>query len=129
VKVAGKFELLFVNDFGLPFNTGNLVYAVLLIGLIVWGLMWTQRAGVVLNTVILGVSVILVGYSTYAMIVVRSTANPPIDENNPENVFNLRELPEPRTVRRPPPADRPFWDSPEQRARRTATPCTPPPTR
>jgi hypothetical protein len=44
VKVAGKFELLFVNDMGLPFNTGNLFYMpVLLIGLVVWGLMWTQR--------------------------------------------------------------------------------------
>lgn len=90
VKMAGKFELLFVNDFGLPFNTGNLVYAALIIGLVVWGLRWTrQRGKVILNTVILGVTVILLGYSSYAMIVVRSNANPPIDENNPENVFNL----------------------------------------
>ena len=90
VKMAGSFELLFVNDFGLPFNTGTLVYAALLIGLVAWGLHWTQRKGkVVFNTVLLGVTVILLGYSTYAMIVVRSNANPPIDENNPENVFNL----------------------------------------
>ncbi len=90
IKVAGKFELLFVNDLGLPFNSGNLVYAALIIGLITWGLVWTQRHGkVVFNTVILGVTVILIGYSTFAMVVVRSTANPPIDENNPENVFNL----------------------------------------
>ncbi|HEY0977394.1 MAG TPA: DUF2723 domain-containing protein [Flavobacteriales bacterium] len=90
VKVAGWFELLFVNDLGMPFNTGTIVYGLLLIGLIVWGLLWTQRQGrVVLNTIILGVSVILLGYSTYAMTVVRSHANPPIDENNPENVFNL----------------------------------------
>lgn len=90
IKLAGKFELLFVNDFGLPFNSGNIIYAVIIIGLIVWGLMWTQRRGkALLNTVILGVSVILLGYSTFAMIIVRSSANPPIDENNPENVFNL----------------------------------------
>ncbi len=90
VKVAGSFELLFVNDFGLPFNTGTLVYALLLIGMITWGLVWTQRrAKVVLNTVLLGVAVIILGYSTFAMVVVRSNANPPIDENNPENVFNL----------------------------------------
>jgi hypothetical protein len=39
--------------------------------------MWTQRRGkVILNTVILGVSVILVGYSTYAMTVVRSNGQP-----------------------------------------------------
>ncbi len=113
VKVAGWFELLFVNDFGLPFNTGSMVYGVLLVGLIVWGLMWTQRSGrVVLNTIILGVSVILLGYTTYAMTVVRSHANPPIDENNPENVFNLVSY-----LNREQYGDRPlligqFWASP-----------------
>ncbi|MEO8068964.1 MAG: DUF2723 domain-containing protein [Flavobacteriales bacterium] len=113
VKVAGWFELLFVNDFGLPFNTGTMVYGVLIVGLIVWALMWTQRTQrVVLNTVVLCVSVILLGYSTYAMTVVRSHANPPIDENNPENVFNLVSY-----LNREQYGDRPlligqFWDSP-----------------
>jgi hypothetical protein len=57
--------------------------------------------------VILGVSVILVGYSTYAMIVIRSTANPPIDENNPENVFNLLSY-----LNREQYGDRPLADRP-----------------
>jgi len=111
-KLAGKFELLFVNGLGLPFNTGNLVYGALLVGLTVWGLMWTQRQGrVIANTIILGVAVILLGYSTYAMTVVRSLANPPIDENNPENVFNLVSY-----LNREQYGDRPlligqFWDS------------------
>jgi hypothetical protein len=123
VRTAGWFELLFVNDLGMPFNTGNLVYALLLIGAIVWGLMWTQRNQKVLwNTVILGVSVILVGYSTYAMIVIRSTANPPIDENNPENVFNLLSY-----LNREQYGDRPllmgqFWDSPYADERKDGTP-------
>lgn len=123
VKMAGKFELLFVNDLGLPFNTGNLVYAALLIGLVVWGLVWTQRRGKALwNTVILGVSVILVGYSTFAMIVVRSNANPPIDENNPENVFNLLSY-----LNREQYGDRPlligqFWDSPLSNERADGNP-------
>ncbi|MDX9750794.1 MAG: DUF2723 domain-containing protein [Flavobacteriales bacterium] len=113
VQVAGWFELLFVNSFGLPFNSGTLVYALLLIGLIVWGLYRTQRRGLVLlNTIVLGVTVILIGYSTYAMIVIRSVANPPIDENNPENVFTLLSY-----LNREQYGDRPlltgqFWDSP-----------------
>lgn len=122
-KMAGWFELLFVNDFGLPFNTGNIVYAILLIGGLVYLLMWTQRTGRVLwNTVILGVSVILLGYSTYAMIVIRSTANPPIDENNPENVFNLLSY-----LNREQYGDRPlligqFWESPTTDERKDGTP-------
>lgn len=123
VQVAGKFELLFVNDFGLPFNSGVLFYALLIITLLVMGIRWTQQRGLVLwNTVILGVSVILVGYSTYAMIVVRSVANPPIDENNPENVFNLLSY-----LNREQYGDRPlligqFWDSPYANERKDGTP-------
>lgn len=122
-RMAGRFELLFVNDLGLPFNTGNMVYGALLIGLIVWGLIWTQRRGrAVLNTIILGVSVILLGYSTYAMTVVRSQANPPIDENNPENVFNLLSY-----LNREQYGDRPlllgqFWDSELSEERGDGTP-------
>ncbi len=123
VKMAGKFELLFVNDLGMPFDSGNLVYGLLVVGLVVWGLMWTQRNGkVILNTIILGVSVILIGYSTYAMIVVRSHANPPIDENNPENVFNLLSY-----LNREQYGDRPllsgqFWDSEYSSEREDGTP-------
>ncbi|MFN3874481.1 MAG: DUF2723 domain-containing protein [Flavobacteriales bacterium] len=123
VKVAGWFELRFVNDMGLPFNTGVLAYALLLIGAIAWGLVWTQRRQKVLwNTIILGVAVVLVGYSTYAMIVIRSVANPPIDENNPENVFNLLSY-----LNREQYGDRPlligqFWDSPISNEREDGTP-------
>ena len=122
-KVAGWFELIFVNDMGLPFNSGNLVYLVLVVTLVVLGLRWTQRTGrVIMNTIILGVSVILIGYSTYAMTVVRSLANPPIDENNPENVFNLVSY-----LNREQYGDRPllmgqFWDSPTAAERNDGTP-------
>ena len=122
-KVAGKFELLFVNDLGLPFNSGNLFYFLLVATLIVLGLRWTQRTGrVIANTVILGITVILIGYSTYAMTVIRSLANPPIDENNPENVFNLVSY-----LNREQYGDRPlligqFWDSPYAAERKDGTP-------
>ncbi|MBL4669634.1 MAG: hypothetical protein JKY30_10280 [Flavobacteriales bacterium] len=54
------------------------------------GLYFTQKHGkVVWNTILLCTTVILIGYSTYAVIMVRSAANPPMDENNPENAFSL----------------------------------------
>jgi tetratricopeptide (TPR) repeat protein len=90
VKIASWFELLFVNGFGMPFNTGVLIYAILIIGLVGFGIWYTQKHGkIVLNTAILCFAVIIIGYSSYAMIVIRSHANPPMDENNPQNVFSL----------------------------------------
>ncbi|MBR2630282.1 MAG: DUF2723 domain-containing protein [Bacteroidaceae bacterium] len=45
----------------------------------------------ILNTVILCMTVMTIGYSSYAVIVIRSTANPPMDQNSPEDVFTLGE--------------------------------------
>ena len=88
--LAGKFELLFVNAFGLPFFSGLTFYILLLAGAIAYGLYYTHKKGkAVWNTVILSFAVILIGYSTFAMIMIRSSANPPMDENNPEDVFSL----------------------------------------
>ena len=90
IKIATGFELLFVNGFGLPFNTGNFFYILLLIGFIVWAIYFThKKKKVVLNTIILVFTVIMIGYSSFTMIVIRSLANTPMDENNPETVFNL----------------------------------------
>lgn len=90
VKVASWFDLLFVNGFGLPFNSGVIFYVAALISLVIWGINYTQRKGkVVYNTIILGITVILIGYSSYAMIVIRSSADPPMDQNNPDNAFDL----------------------------------------
>ncbi|MDK2978552.1 MAG: hypothetical protein PWP52_1266 [Bacteroidales bacterium] len=90
VKVASWFDLLFVNGFGLPYNSGVIFYAIILIGFIIWGLRYTQqKKKVVYNTILLGITVILIGYSSFAMIVIRSSADPPMDQNNPDNVFDL----------------------------------------
>ena len=113
VSFAGKFELLFVNSFGLPFNTGTIIYALIVIGLLVYGLHYTHKRGhAITNTVILAVTVIILGYSTFAVIVIRSSANPPLDENNPENVFTLLSY-----LNREQYGDRPllhgqYWNSP-----------------
>ncbi len=90
VKFAAIFERIFVNGFGLPYFSGVLVYFIILSALIVYGLRITYRKGKVLaNTAILVSTVIIIGYSSYVTIVIRSSANPPMDQNNPENVFNL----------------------------------------
>ncbi len=90
VTVASWFELLFTNTFGMPYNTGVVFYTLLLVAAIVYGLKYTIRhKKVLLNTMILGVTVIIIGYSSYAMIVIRSSANPPMDQNSPDNVFSL----------------------------------------
>jgi hypothetical protein len=90
IIVATWFELLFVNSFGLPYNSGNIFYIIVLIGTIVYGLHYTHKKKRHLyNTIILGVTVIVVGYSSFAMVVIRSVANPPMDQNSPETVFKL----------------------------------------
>ena len=143
VKVGGWFELLFVNNFSMPFNTGLIVYIVLLAASIIWGVYesYTQQSrkrmnisflttiamtgipfyghGItsiligllvlgalaaylfaqldakwqisarVLNTALLCIMMIVVGYSSYALIVIRSTANTPMDQNSPEDIFTL----------------------------------------
>lgn len=142
VKVASWFELLFVNGLSCPFNTGLLVYLVITIGVLAWGIYETysgrnpKRAiistvaglsllgipflvgngvaskviGVIiiaaalgvmlsqykrismraLNTVVVCFAVMLIGYSSFTMIVVRSLANTPMDQNSPEDVFALK---------------------------------------
>lgn len=90
VKMASGFEYVFVNWFGLPFNTGAIFYSLLLIGLIIFGLYYTYiNKKTLANTIILAFTVILIGYSSFTMIVIRSFANPPMDQNSPENVFSL----------------------------------------
>lgn len=90
VTIATWFELLFVNGIGLPFNTGVIIYAILLVGGLVYGILYTIRKKKALwNTIILGITVILIGYSSFAMIVIRSAADTPMDQNSPDNVFAL----------------------------------------
>jgi len=90
IKIASGFELLFINGLGLPYNSGNIIFILGLAGLLAWGLHYThKKRQVVYNTILLSLTVVIIGYSSYAMIIIRSSANPPMDENNPETVFSL----------------------------------------
>ena len=91
VKVASWFELLFTNQFGLHYNTGLVIYVALLLSALIYGIYRTQyvKKNVVLNTILVSVTVIIIGYSSYATIVIRSLAEPPLNENRPDNVFAL----------------------------------------
>ncbi len=143
VKVGGWFELFAVNTLSLPFNTGLIVYIILLVAVVVWAIresmIGTSRLrmnisylasvamlgipfysygwrsvvfGVVIlvvlylllqwrrdeqpvvsarlmNTSLLCMLMIMIGYSSYALIIIRSTANTPMDQNSPEDIFTL----------------------------------------
>ena len=144
IKVGGWFELFFVNTLDMPFNTGTIIYIVLLIAIVLWaiyetynknslirgnlaftlaigmlgipfyGIGWTavvvgavilvalwlalnyiKKGGVAVitnrikNTALCCMLMLMIGYSTYALIVVRSSANPPMDQNSPEDIFTL----------------------------------------
>jgi hypothetical protein len=90
VKLGFFFELFFVNTLGMPFHSGLIIYIIALAGLLCYGIYYTQKKGkVVWNTIILCSMVLLIGFSTYSVIMSRSIANPPMDENNPENAFSL----------------------------------------
>ena len=90
VKMSGLFELFFVNSIGMPFNSGTIIYFFLLISLIVFGLYYTRKKGkVVLNTIILCFVFIMIGYSSFFMLIIRSNADTPIDENSPDDSISL----------------------------------------
>lgn len=90
VKLATFFERIFVNGIGAPVNTGFFIYVILLIAAIAYGIYYTHKNGkVLLNTIIIGLTVILIGFSTYMVIPIRSSAHPPMDQNSPSNAFAM----------------------------------------
>ncbi len=90
VSLISDFELFFTNSIGLPFNSGTIIYFLTIIGLITFGLSYTKKhKKPIWNTAILGFMMLLIGYSSFAILVIRSNANPPIDENNPEDAVGL----------------------------------------
>ena len=90
VVAASYFELFFVNTVGLPFKSGVIIYLLLIITALIAALIYTRRRNMpVLHTIFLGITVMLIGYSSYTTIVIRSHAGTPMDQNSPDNMFSL----------------------------------------
>jgi hypothetical protein len=88
--IASWFELFFVNTLGLPVNSGLLFFIVALAAILAHITYYTYRhKKAVLNTAVLGLSFCLLGMGSYAMIVIRSSADTPMNQNRPDNVFSL----------------------------------------
>ena len=91
IWVGAQVEKFFTNSVGLHYNTGLVIYVALLLGVLAFGIYRTQfvRKSVLWNTVLVSTAVIVIGYSSYALIVIRSMAAPPMNENRPDNAFAL----------------------------------------
>ncbi|MGF1587271.1 MAG: DUF2723 domain-containing protein [Bacteroidales bacterium] len=90
LKMAGFFELAMVNYIGLPYHSGVLLFIIVIALSIAYGLYKTHWKRLpVFNTIILGLAMVLTGYSSYALIVIRSNAGPPMDQSSPDNIFSL----------------------------------------
>ena len=88
--LAGKMEVFFVNNIGLPFGSGVIILVLLILGGLVYGIYYSiQKQKATLNTALLCFAFILIGYSSYSLVLIRSTYNPPIDENNPEDLLSF----------------------------------------
>lgn len=84
-------SLLAISLLGIPFVMGNWWIGLIVIGLIIAYFVRTKELNIrLMSTVMTALALMLLGYSCYALIVVRSVANPTMDQNSPDNVFSLK---------------------------------------
>jgi hypothetical protein len=89
-KMAAYVDLLFVNVMGLPMNLGASLFVLGILAAGFWGIYWSYRhKKVLLNAIMLCVTLIVIGYSSFAVVVIRSCANTPTNEYQPDNPFTL----------------------------------------
>jgi hypothetical protein len=86
----GKMEIFMVNSFGLPFNSGTIFSALLMLTTFYFGLKYTREKGHPLyNTVLLCILFVLIGFSTWMMLPIRANANVVINENKPSDAAEV----------------------------------------
>ena len=86
--IGGWFELFFVNVLGFPFQSGLIIFLFLVFGLLA-GAIYRFRKRMI-HTALWCLLMLTVGYTTYAVILIRANANTPLNENAPDNIFTLK---------------------------------------
>ncbi|MCW4468292.1 DUF2723 domain-containing protein [Flavobacterium sp. MFBS3-15] len=90
MALFGKTEIFMVNSLGMPFNSGTIFMALLIIAGFYFGLNYTRKKGLALyNTILLCVLFILIGFSTWMMLPIRANANVVINENRPSDAAEV----------------------------------------
>lgn len=90
LKYFSALELFFVNTIGLPFNSGSIIAAFLLIVGFYVGIRYTHKKQLIgTNTIILSIMFIMIGFSSWLMLPIRANANTTINENNPSSAREL----------------------------------------
>ncbi|CAM1370021.1 conserved membrane hypothetical protein [Tenacibaculum sediminilitoris] len=90
LKFFSAAELFFINQVGLPYNSGTIIAGFILIGLFFYGLKYTRKKNLVtVNTLILSVLFIMIGFSSWLMLPIRANADTIINENNPSSAREL----------------------------------------
>ena len=88
-STVGAMEVFFVNSMGFPFGSGAVVFIILFVSAVVFGIYYSIiNQKVILNTSLLAFAFMMIGYMSYAIVLIRSNYNTPIDENNPEDIIN-----------------------------------------
>lgn len=90
VSFGAYFDLFFVNTLGLGFGTGVLFFSILLITGLVLGIRYSiQHQKKILNLALLSTVLIIFGYGSFAMILIRAQAKPNLNNSNPDNAFSF----------------------------------------
>ncbi|NDK57613.1 glycosyltransferase family 117 protein [Pontibacter fetidus] len=89
-SIAGKVEVFFVNSLGMPFGSGLILFVILVVAAIAYGIRYSIKHNKrVLNTALLSLVFVLIGYSSYMIIPIRSSYDPTIDENDPDDIMSV----------------------------------------
>jgi len=91
ISIASMFEVSFVRSLGLPFFSGTIFFFLILIAGAFFLIRYARKNNFkILYSATMGLLLLLIGYGSFAVIVIRSNANTPLDENDPENLVTLQ---------------------------------------